>query len=148
MQQLRTPSLVVLLMLAAAMAAAAQAGMAPAVATIIARVEQPKAYNRANYRPYRVIRDYKFYGENRDRVNAQVLAEVDFQPPASKSYVIREASGNDRGEKVVRKLLDHERATSQQHGEVELTAENYDFALLREELRNGIRCYVIQLTPK
>src|SRR5262249_15885082 len=80
--------------------------------------------------------------------NAQVLAQVDFQPPDSKSYVIREASGNDRGEKIVRKLLDHERATSQQHGDLELTAENYDFTFLREELRNGARCYVVQLTPK
>src|SRR5262249_41243938 len=147
--QLRTPFLIGLVSLISAITAVAQArNSAPDVATIVARVEQAKAENRANYRPYRVFRDYKFYGENRDKLNAQVLAQVDFQPPDSKSYVIREASGNDRGEKIVRKLLDHERATSQQHGDLELTPENYDFVFLREELRNGAHCYVVQLTPK
>src|SRR5262245_23621132 len=149
MKQLRTPSLVVFLMLAAAVAAAAQAGVtAPEVATIIARARQALLSNRAAHRPYRVFRDYKFYGENRDKLNAQVLAQVDFQPPSSKSYVIREASGNDRGEKLVRKMLEQERAASRQQNASELSDENYQFAVVREEQRNGARCYVVQLTPK
>lgn len=128
--------------------AAAQVSSAPDVATIISRVESMRSRNPANYRPYRVFRDYKFFGEDEQKANAQVLAEVDFQPPNTKSYVIRQASGNDRGEKLVRKMLEHERVTSRQHSDVELSAENYDFALLRQELRNGTRCYVVQLIPK
>ena len=149
MKQLRTSSLIVVLSLAAAAIAAAQAGnTAPDVATIIARAQQALVNNRAGHRPYRVFRDYKFYGENRDKVNAQVLAQVDFQPPDTKSYVIREASGNDRGEKLVRKMLEHERVSSRQQNDLELSPENYDFALLREDQRDGTRCYVVQLTPK
>lgn len=134
--------------LALSVAAAAQVSSAPDVATIISRVESARAGNPANYRPYRVFRDYKFFGGDEAKANAQVLAEVDFQPPNSKTYVIRQASGNDRGEKLVRKMLEHERVTSRQHSDVELSAENYDFALLRQELRNGAQCYVVQLIPK
>ncbi|MCI0352305.1 MAG: outer membrane lipoprotein-sorting protein [Acidobacteriales bacterium] len=148
MKQLRTPSLIVLISLAAYLAAAQAGSTVPDVATIIAGVEQAKADNRANYRPYRVFRDYKFLDGKREKVNAQVMAQVDFQPPDTKSYVIREASGNERGEKLVRKMLEHERATSRQHSDVELSAESYAFVLLRQELWNGARCYVIELTPK
>jgi hypothetical protein len=114
----------------------------------VARVEQARAANRASYKPYRVFRDYKFFGNDRDKVDSQVLAEVDFQPPNSKNYVIREASGNARGEKLVRKVLEHERKASQEHNDVELSSENYDFAFLRQEPRNGKLCYVLQLIPK
>ena len=136
-------------MLAAGISAAAQAGgAAPDVATVIARARQALVNNRAGHRPYRVFRDYKFYGEDRDKVSAQVLAEVDFQPPTTKNFVIREASGSDRGEKVVRKMLEQERAASRQQNATELSDENYKFALLREEQRNGAHCYVVELTPK
>ena len=145
MQQLRIPTLVVLV--ASAITAAAQAGV-PDVATIVARMEQARTANRASYRPYRVFRDYRFFDGDKEKVSAQVLAEVDFQPPNSKSYVIREATGSDRGEKVVRKMLDHERKASQDHSDVELSSQNYDFAFLRQESRNGAMCYVLQLIPK
>ena len=129
--------------------AAAQTGIpAPEVATIIARARQALTNNRAGHRPYRVFRDYKFYGENRDKVNAQVVAEVDFQPPSTKNYVIREATGSDRGETVVRKMLEQERAASRQQNATELSDEKYEFALLRQEERNGAQCFVVQLTPK
>jgi Outer membrane lipoprotein-sorting protein len=149
LKQLRTPPLVVILTLAAAVVAAAQAGSpVPDAAAIIARAREALVNNRAGHRPYRVFRDYKFYGENRDKVSAQVLAQVDFQPPDTKNFVIREASGSDRGEKLVRKMLEQERVSSRQQRDAELSEENYEFALLREEQRNGARCYVVQLTPK
>lgn len=150
MKHLRTPSVLVVLLSLAATMAAAQTGIpAPEVSTIIARARQALENNRAGHRSYRVFRDYKFYGETRDKVNAQVMAEVDFQPPSTKSYVIREATGSDRGEKVVRKMLEQEQAASRkQQNASELSQESYDFALLRQEQRNGAHCYVVQLTPK
>lgn len=147
MQQLTIPRLVVLIWLASAITAAAQARV-PDVATIVIRMEQARATNRASYRPYRVFRDYRFFDGDKDKVSAQVLAEVDFQPPNSKSYVIREATGSDRGEKLVRKMLEHERKASQDHSDIELSRQNYDFAFLRQEVRNGAMCYVLQLIPK
>jgi hypothetical protein len=134
--------------LTAATLAAVQASSVPDVATIIARMEQARIANRASYRPYRVLRDYKFFGSDPEKVNAQVLAEVDFQPPNEKTYVIREARGNERGEKLVRKMLDHERSVSHEHSDVELSAQNYDFVFLRQEPRDGAMCYVVQLIPK
>jgi hypothetical protein len=127
---------------------AAQASSVPDVATIVARMEQARAANRANYRPYKVLRDYKFFGNDQETVNAQVLAQVDFEPPNEKSYVIREARGNDRGEKLVRKMLDHERSVSHEHSDVELSTSNYEFVYLRQEARNGAVCHVLQLIPK
>ena len=147
MKQLRTSALVILLALAGAVLAVAQARV-PDLNTIVVRMEQARDANRASYRPYRVLRDYKFFGGESVTADSQVLAEVDFQPPNSKSYVIRLSSGNERGERLVRKMLDHERNVSQEHNDVELSTENYEFAFLRQEPRNGVMCYVLQLTPK
>jgi hypothetical protein len=118
------------------------------LATIVDRIEQARVANRASYRPYRVVRDYRFFDGDQAKASAQVLAEVDFQPPNSKSYVIREATGSERGEKLVRKMLEHERKASQDQSDVELSRQNYDFAFLRQELRHGAMCYVLQLIPK
>jgi hypothetical protein len=76
------------------------------------------------------------------------VAEVNVVPPASKDYTIIKAEGSDRGTSIVRKVLDHE-AQMAGHPELhELTARNYDFALLGRESMNGHDCYVLHLTPK
>src|SRR3979490_1759290 len=84
----------------------AQAGVAPRVA-------------------YQVIREYRLFGAKDSTANSDVVAEVDFRPPARKDYKIQMASGSKRGQEVVRRVLDREvEATSK--GNQSRTALNRD----------------------
>jgi len=57
---------------------------------------------------YQVIREYRLFGASDSSANSDVVAEVDFNPPASKDYRIEKSSGSARGWQVVRRVLDHE----------------------------------------
>src|ERR1700721_2112658 len=56
---------------------------------------------------YQVIREYRLFGANDSSANSDVVAEVDFRPPASKDYRIEKSSGSARGRQVVGRVLDH-----------------------------------------
>jgi hypothetical protein len=78
-----------------------------------------------------------------------VVAEVNFSPPSSKNYQIQTSRGNNRGQQVVRKVLDHEVESStgnQSHSA--LTRDNYDFTYLGETVLDGQQCYLLGLKPK
>src|SRR4029077_19604692 len=53
---------------------------------------------------YQVIREHQLFGSNDSKAKSDVVAEVDFRPPASKDYRIQKSSGNNRGQEVVRRL--------------------------------------------
>jgi hypothetical protein len=112
-------------------------------------MEQAQAESHAHMSPYSVTREYKFFGDDREHAKSQVLAKVDFAPPNEKNYTIEQASGSGQGEKIARKVLDHEKQmTKGDSSSGALSRENYDFEYLRCELVNGRRAYVLQLTPK
>ena len=58
--------------------------------------------------PYQVIREYRLFGANDSSADSDVVVEVDFNPPASENYKIRKSLGSNRGQQVVRRVLDHE----------------------------------------
>lgn len=126
----------------------AQSSPAPAVETIMARMAQARAENRTRLRPYRVTRDYKLFGAERQTSKAEIIADVAFVPPDVKHYAIRQASGMGLGEKIVRQMLDHETDIVKDYGSTDLTPANYDFHFLREDQLDGQRCYVLEMTPK
>ncbi len=97
---------------------------------------------------YTVTREYQLSAQGDQQPNSDVVAEVNVVPPASKDYTIVKAEGSDRGASIVRKVLDHETQMAGHPELHELTARNYDFALLGRESLNGHDCYVLQLTPK
>ena len=111
-------------------------------------MEQAQAESHAHMSPYSVTREYKFFGDDREHAKSQVLAKVDFAPPNQKNYIIEQASGSGQGEKITRKVLDHEKSVAKSDSSGGLNRENYDFEYLRCEAINGRRAYVLQLTPK
>lgn len=94
---------------------------------------------------YVVIRDYRLSGANSRVPDSVVVAELDFSPPSSKGYRIQKSSGSNRGQQVVRQILDHEvgRPTNSV-----LDRTNYDFTYMGEAIVDGHACYVLGLTPK
>jgi hypothetical protein len=105
--------------------------------------------NRAHFRPYKLTRDYKlFRGDNHNQPRSRLVAEISVAPPDSKKYTIENPNGSPLDERIVRKMLDGEVAFAKNSGSSDLTGENYDFRLIREDEISGQRCYVLDLVPK
>ena len=135
-------------MLASLSVLAAESPASLDVNTIVTRMQQAQADNRAHFRPYLVTRDYKLFDKDEQQPSSEVIADITFQPPDNKQYQIKEAHGSGSGEKIVRRVLDHETAISQNMGEVEVSRNNYDFDLARTDVLDGAPVYVLELKPK
>jgi hypothetical protein len=99
---------------------------------------------------YQVIREYRLFGANDSTANSDVVAEVDFRPPARKDYKIQKSSGSNRGQEVVRRVLDREvEATSKgNRARTALNRDNYDFTYVGETILDGQPCYLLGLKPR
>jgi hypothetical protein len=99
---------------------------------------------------YVVIREYRLSSANNSGANSDVVAEVDFRPPATKDYKIQKSSGSIRGQQVVRRILDHEveTASNSSNTRAALDGDNYDFTYLGEAILDGQACYLLGLKPK
>jgi Outer membrane lipoprotein-sorting protein len=126
----------------------AQSTSLPTVETILTRMAQARTENRTHLRPYRITREYKLFGKETQATKAEIIADVSFIPPDVKHYAIRQANGMGLGEKIVRQMLDHETDIVKDYGSTDLTPENYDFRLIREEPLDGQDCYVLEMLPK
>ena len=117
--------------------------------SIIEALERTQARTRPQV-PYQVIRAYHLSGANNSRSDSDVVAEVDFRPPTSKNYRIQRSSGSDRGQHVVRRVLDNEveSASSDSPVHTALSRDNYDFAYVGEVSLDGQPCYLLGLQPK
>jgi outer membrane lipoprotein-sorting protein len=120
----------------------------PTVETIIARMAQARADNRARFRSYVVTRDYKLFGKEREKTESQVTADVIFDPPDFKKYAIQQTSGAGLGEKIVRRMLDSEVEVTKDYSSTDISPDNYDFRFIREEDVSGHRSYVLELLPR
>jgi guanylate kinase len=135
-------------MLASLSVLAAESPTALDVNTIVTRMQQAQAQNRIHFRPYLLTRDYKLYDKDNAQPSSEVIADISFQPPDNKQYQIKQSRGSSSGEKIVRRVLDHETEISQNMGEVEVSRNNYDFDLLRTDVLDGAPVYVLSLKPK
>ena len=142
-------SLLFLYLVTVVACASAQADRtAPNMTTIVARMAQARAENRARLRPYIVTRDYKLFGKERAKTKAQVIADVSFVPPDSKQYAIEQATGAGLGERIVRRMLESETEVVKDYRLTDFSTDNYDFRFIREEKAGGLHCYVLELLPK
>jgi hypothetical protein len=117
--------------------------------TIVTRLQQAQAENRQNLRAYVVTREYQLFSDSKPSPSSRVTAQVNFVPPDVKHYVIKDSQGSDRGEKVVRKVLDQETKTSpQETRQRDLNPENYHFTLDGTGTLDGHTCYVLGLHPR
>lgn len=120
----------------------------PDLETIVTRMEQALAANHAQLQPYVVTRDYKFFASDPQKPTANVVAEIEFQPPSTKTFKIENSRGGGPGERIVRKVLEHETSTAKDNTSAQLSRRNYDFKLARAEQQNGYQCFVLEVTPK
>jgi hypothetical protein len=99
--------------------------------------------------PFQLTREYKmFHGDERSPAS-DVKAEINVVPPSQRDFKIIESKGSDRGEKVVRKILEHEAEAEKKHpSPTAVTSDNYDFSLAGREVFEGVNCYVLGLEPK
>ena len=126
---------------------AATAGQAPDVDQIVSLMEQAQAATHAEQQPYSLTRDYQFFTSPDITPASEVLAKVDFQPPNTKTYTIQRARGSGQGERIIRKVLEHEKAAAQDDSN-DISRRNYDFKFLRKDKVGERPCYVLQLIPK
>jgi Outer membrane lipoprotein-sorting protein len=115
---------------------------------ILTRMAQTRAAEHANSVAYTVTREYQLTAQGGDQADSQVVAQVSFTPPSAKDYTIVKAQGGDRGTGIVRKVLDHESSMAGDAQAHEVSAQNYNIALVGRETIDGHDCYVLQLSPK
>jgi hypothetical protein len=120
----------------------------PTAETIIARMAQARAENRARLRPYVVTRDYTLFGKDGSKAKSEVIADVAFVPPDSKEYTIQETNGSGLGKIIVRHMLENEAEVTKHYVSTDLSADNYDFCFIREVDVSGQHCYVLELLPR
>jgi hypothetical protein len=133
--------------LAAPIPGQSTAAATPDLQTILGRMEQAQVAAHAQNLPYTVTRSYQFFGADRSKLSSQVVAQVEYQPPATKSFTIKQTSGSGQGPKIVKQVLQHESDAAKNSGGM-ITRANYDFEFVRAESLNGAPCYVLQLKPK
>src|SRR5882762_2126768 len=91
---------------------------------------------------YQIIREYRLFGAKDSKADSEVVAEVNFKPPAFKDYRIQKSSGSNRGQQLVRSILDHEvEATSGNRKAISaITTDNYSFNYVGEATLGGQPC--------
>jgi hypothetical protein len=99
---------------------------------------------------YQIIREYRLFGAKDSKAQSEVVAEINFKPPASKGYAIQRSSGSSQGPQLVRRILDHEiEATSKNNkASSAISSDNYSFNYVGETTLDGHACYVLGLKPK
>jgi hypothetical protein len=98
---------------------------------------------------YQIIREYRLFGAKDSKANSEVVAEINFRPPASRDYSIQSSSGSSRGPQVVRRVLDHEvQVTSKDKASGPISSDNYSFNYIDEVTLDGQPCYLLGLKPK
>ena len=116
--------------------------------SIVQGMEKSQSEVRAQA-PYQIIREYRLFGMKSSSANADVVAQVDFDPPIGKHYSIQKWSGSARGKQIVQRVLDRETEASKgNQAQTALTRDNYDFSLLDDTVLDGRPCYVLGLKPK
>ena len=101
---------------------------------------------------YQIIREYRLLGARDSKADSEVVAEVNFRPPAFKDYRIQTSSGSNRGQQVVRSVLDHEVEASStsktSKANSAISTDNYSFNYVGEATLDGRPCYILGLKPK
>ena len=99
---------------------------------------------------YQIIREYRLFGAKDSKPDSEVVAEVNFRPPAFKGYRIQRFSGSSRGPQLVRSILDHEVEARSKDSKASsaLSRDNYGFNYIGEATLDGQPCYILGLKPK
>lgn len=119
----------------------------PGLQDVITGLEAAQRTNHAHMVPFTVTREYQLFGGDDKEPKSTVIAEVRFQPPTTKTWQVKNASGSGRAEKVVRNVLERE-AKYARDGKIAISREHYDFRYAGTGEAEHRPCYVLQLVPK
>ena len=115
---------------------------------VVSNMEQARIRNKQTP-PFLLTREYQMFHGDTNSPDARVKAQITVVPPSDHDYKIIEAQGSDRGEKVVRKILEHEAAAEKLNpSPTAIVHDNYDFTDVGRQMFEGVLCYVIGLKPK
>ena len=120
----------------------------PDLNLILQRLEDIQHQDPAQSRPYEVTREYKVLRGYNTRPTSEIMAQINFVPPDTKTYKIIQAKGDSRGERMVRELLDRETDSAKKVHSDEVSRTNYDFVFLRRENFGVVPEYVLGILPK
>ncbi len=134
------------LLLAGALAAQSPI-TAPRTEAIVARMGVAQADSRAHLRPFAVVRNYKLFGKEMQTAKSEVVANISYDPPDVQHYVIQKVNGLGLGELIVRKILENENDILTHQSASDISAANYAFSFLREDILDGRPCYLLVLRP-
>lgn len=119
----------------------------PELQTIVDRMVAAQLAQHQQFRPYVVTREYQLFKGDDRNPDSEVVASVSYFPPDTKQFSITNTAGSGRGERVVRKVLEHESKMAGNWRDSAITADNYKFSFVGEEILNGRRCFVLGLAP-
>lgn len=115
---------------------------------IVTRMEQARLQSK-QAGSFLLTREYLMFHGDDAKPSSQVKAEINVASAHDLDYKIVETKGSDRGEKIVRKILDHEASTEKSNPSPSaIIRANYDFGFVGEASFQGSRCYVLSLHPK
>ncbi len=114
---------------------------------LLQSLERVEQRNPALARGYEVTREYKMFRADDTRPISEITAQISFTPPDTKTFKIMQATGNSRGEKIVREILEQE-TESARDGRNDISRTNYEFAFLRQENFGFGPEYVLRILPK
>src|SRR5579872_7512685 len=115
-----------LLLLAAAAWAAPPAATLPSTESIVAHMREARARNRAQLRPYQVVRDYQLFGKEQ-KSKSEVTAYIDYAPPDVQHFTTHKNNGTSLGEVIVRKILESEKEILTNQSAADISPANYSF---------------------
>jgi len=119
----------------------------PDLNALVRHIDEAQSANHNRNIPYSVTREYKVFGENAVRPRTQVVATVSFFPPNVKSYDIDQSTGG-MGEKVIRRILDHEVDATRDPRMMLVSEQNYRFDYDGEDTLAGVPCYKLTIAPR
>jgi hypothetical protein len=119
---------------------------------IVARMTEHDRQRQAALESYGSERTYRinYHGPMGDR-SAVVLARMDFSSPDQKRFTVLSETGSTIFcHKVLRRMMEGEEegALEANHARSVLSAENYNFVLAGEDDVDGVKAWVLDVTPK
>jgi hypothetical protein len=120
----------------------------PSLDLILDSLERTAEQNPALSQPYEVMREYKVFRENDPMPVSDIMAQITFTPPETKSFQITKAEGSTRGKRIVNTILKQEIDSAKDGHRGNITRSNYDFAFLREQNFGAVPEYVLHIVPK
>jgi hypothetical protein len=119
----------------------------PDLNAIVASLEAAQQKNAATMTAYQVTRQYKVFHEDDIEPVSTVQVLISFSSPTSETYVIQKRSGNPRGEKIVRQILDQEVESAKDINHGQIRRPDYQFLFLRRDTFETAAEYVLRIVP-